>query len=387
MTSKERLMATLEGRAADRPAVSFYEIGGLKMDPSDPDPFNVYRDPSWQPLLALAEERTDLIRMRSPVRAQSHQAWDSPSTPSQGRRSEFFTTESCLDRGCRMTRTTLKIAGRVMTAMTRRDPDVDTVWTVEHLLKSPEDVEAYLQLPDEVFAETIDVSPLVDEEKRLGDRGIVMVDTEDPLCAAATLFSMQDFTILAMTQQDLFHRLLEKCARVIHHRTEQVARQFPGRLWRIYGPEFAAEPYLPPHLFDEYVVRYTGPMVEAIHRSSGFARVHIHGRIRNVLDSVVRMGADAIDPIEPPPQGDVELGFVRAAYGRALVLFGNIEIADVENAEPDRFEKIVRKALADGTRGQGRGFLLMPSACPYGRTVSAQTLRNYETMIRCVEDF
>jgi hypothetical protein len=380
-------MATLEGRAIDRPAVSFYEIGGLTMDPSDPDPFNIYRDPSWQPLLALAEERTDLIRMRSPVRAQSHQAWESPPAASQAAHSEFFTIERYLDRGCRMTRTTLTIAGRGMTGLTRRDPDVDTVWTVEHLLKSPEDVEAYLQLPDEVFAETIDVSPLVEEENRLGERGIVMVDTEDPLCAAATLFSMEDFTILAMTQQDLFHRLLEKCARVIHPRTEQVARQFPGRLWRIYGPEFATQPYLPPYLFDEYVVRYTGPMIEAIHRSGGFARVHIHGRIRNILDSVVRMGADAIDPIEPPPQGDVDLAFVRTEYGKSLVLFGNIEIADVENAEPARFEQIVRKALADGTRGPGRGFVLMPSACPYGRTVSTRTLRNYETMARCIEDF
>ncbi|MDI6449894.1 uroporphyrinogen decarboxylase family protein [Anaerobaca lacustris] len=387
MTSRERLMATLEGRAVDRPAVSFYEVGGLTMDPSDPDPFNIYRDPSWQPLLALAEERTDLIRMRSPVRAQSHQAWDSPQAASEGPRSEFFAIERYLDRGCRITRTTLTIAGRVMTGLTRRDPDVDTVWTAEHLLKSPEDVGAYLQLPDEVFAETIDVSPLIEEEKRLGERGIVMVDTEDPLCAAATLFSMEDFTILAMTQQDLFHRLLEKHARFIQYRTEQVARQFPGRLWRIYGPEFATQPYLPPHLFDEYVVRYTGPMIEAIHRSGGFARVHIHGRIRNVLNSVVRMGADAIDPIEPPPQGDVDLAFVRTKYGKSLVLFGNIEIADVESAEPDRFEKIVRKALADGTRGPGRGFVLMPSACPYGRTVSARTLRNYETMIRCVEDF
>ncbi len=387
MTSRERLMATLEGRAIDRPAVSFYEIGGLTMDPSDPDPFNIYRDPSWQPLLALAEERTDLIRMRSPVRAQSHQAWESPPAASQAAHSEFFTIERYLDRGCRMTRTTLTIAGRGMTGLTRRDPDVDTVWTVEHLLKSPEDVEAYLQLPDEVFAETIDVSPLVEEENRLGERGIVMVDTEDPLCAAATLFSMEDFTILAMTQQGLFHRLLEKCARVIHPRTEQVARQFPGRLWRIYGPEFATQPYLPPHLFDEYVVRYTGPMIEAIHRSGGFARVHIHGRIRTILDSVVRMGADAIDPIEPPPQGDVDLAFVRTEYGKSLVLFGNIEIADVENAEPARFEQIVRKALADGTRGPGRGFVLMPSACPYGRTVSTRTLRNYETMARCIEDF
>jgi len=382
MTPRERLMATLNGRPVDRPAVSFYEVGGLKMDPADPDPFNIYTDASWRPLLELAEARTDLIRMRSPVRAHSHQAWSADETAA----GEFFKTGHYLDHGRRMIRTVLTAGDRTMTSLTRRDPDVDTVWTVEHLLKSNEDVRAYLELPDEAFAETIEVTPLAEEEERLGERGIVMVDTEDPLCAAATLFSMADFTIFALTENALCHRLLAKGARTIQHRTEQIAQQFPGHLWRIYGPEFATEPYLPPHLFDEYVVRYTGPMVSAIKNHGGFARVHIHGRIQNVLDAVVEMGADAIDPIEPPPQGDVDLAFVRERYGKDLVLFGNLEIADIENTEPNKFEKLIRRALADGTHGDGRGFVLMPSACPYGRRLSKRTMQNYETMVRCVED-
>ena len=49
-------MATLRGEPVDRPAVNFYEIGGFDVDPSNPDEFNVYNDPSWRPLLELAEE-------------------------------------------------------------------------------------------------------------------------------------------------------------------------------------------------------------------------------------------------------------------------------------------------------------------------------------------
>jgi hypothetical protein len=66
------------------------------------------------------------------------------------------------------------------------------------------------------------------------------------------------------------HQLLEKLARYIHARTKQISRQLPGRLWRIYGPEFATEPYLPPRLFDEYVVRYTEPMVRMIKDNGSF---------------------------------------------------------------------------------------------------------------------
>jgi len=383
MNRRERLMASLRGEPVDRPAVNFYEIGGFKVDPSDTDPFNVYNDPSWQPLLQLAEQQTDLIRMRSPVRLRSFDV-ENPSGRSgaDNCRSEFIGTEQYVEDGCRFTRVSLKIGDRTMTSLTRRNPDADTVWTLEHLLKSADDLKAYLELPDEVFTEKIDVSKLIEEDEELGDSGIVMVDTEDPICAAASLFSMEDFTIIAMTEQQLMHSLLEKLSRYIYTRTEKVAKEFPGHLWRIYGPEYATEPYLPPNLFKEYVVRYDTSMIEAIQRYGGFARIHCHGRIRAVLDYIIEMEADAIDPIEPPPQGDVEIEYVRREYGKNLILFGNLEISDIQEAEPAEFEKIAVKTLKDGTAGQGRGFVLMPSSSPFGREITPKTMANYNSMVR-----
>ncbi len=387
MNRRQRLLATLHGKEVDRPAVNFYEIGGMKIDTSDPDPFNVYNDPSWKPLIDLAENHTDLIRMRSPVRAHSHESWDSSENSGQTIRNQYFKTETSLENDNRITRLTVNINGRSLTSLTKRQKDVDTIWTVEHLLKSPQDIEDYLQIPNEAFVENVNISPLLEEEQQLGDNGIVMVDTEDPLCAAATLLSMEDFTIIAMTEQSLFHRLIEKCARYINTRTEKAARQFPGRLWRIYGSEYATEPYLPPYLFDEYVVKYTRPMIDMIHKYDGLVRIHCHGRIRNVLDSIVEMGADAIDPIEPPPHGDVELEYVHKEYGNQLVLFGNLEIADIENMPSKKFAKLVDKTLIEGTTASGKGFVIAPSASPYGRILSQNTLDNYRLMVEKVSNF
>ncbi len=374
-------MATLRGEPVDRSAVNFYEIGGFDIDPSDRDEFNVYNDPSWQPLLQLAEERSDLIRMRSPVRSRS---WDPQTAPGFSDLAEVH--EYTEDR-CRCTRMTIRIGGRVLSSARRRSLAMDTVWTTEHLLKSTEDIEAYLQLPDEFFTDRIDVGKLIAEDEKLGDRGIVMVDTEDPICAVASLFRMEDFLTVALTEPKLFHRLLEKQCRPLHARTAQVSEDFPGHLWRIYGPEYAAEPFLPPRLFQEYVVRYAEPMVRTIKQHGGFARIHCHGRIRAILDMICEMGADAIDPIEPPPHGDVELETVRRRYGERLVLFGNIELSDIESMEPARFKALVAKTLADGTRGPGRGFVLMPSSAPNGRRITSRTMRNYETMVRLAEAF
>ncbi len=394
MTRRERLMATLRGEAVDRPAVNLYEIGGFDVDPSDPDEFNVYNDPSWRPLLELAETRTDLIRMRSPVRARSwdpQSAWVGPQAhrgaESQGLANDLVQVHQYVEDEWHCMRVTLRMGGWTLSSTTRRTPAVDTTWTTEHLLKNMDDLQAYLQLPDEFFAEEINVARLLEEDARMGDRGIVMVDTEDPICAAASLFRMEDFLTIALTEQGLFHRLLEKLSRPLYARTERVAAGFPGHLWRVYGAEYAAEPFLPPRLFEEYVVRYTEPMVRAIRKYGGFARIHCHGRIGAILDSIVAMGTDAIDPVEPPPQGDVGLEYVRRNYGERLVLFGNIEVSDIETMEPELFRAVVEKALAEGTRGPGRGFVLMPSSAPNGRQITSRTMQNYETIVRLAERF
>jgi hypothetical protein len=372
-------MATLRGEAVDRPAVSFYEIGGFAIDRHDPDPYNVYNAPSWQPLLDLAQEYTDIIRMVSPVRAQSHLSWGGSDAAEA--RKQYVEEKTWEENGSRFTRITYRISGKTLTTLTRRDQAIDTVWVLEPLLKTTEDAELYLRLPDEIFAEVMNFDRLKEEEEMLGDSGIVMVDTEDPVCAVAGLLDMQTFPVFALTEQALCHRLLEKHAAIIQKRTESAAREFPGRLWRIYGPEYVTEPFLPATLFEEYVVRYTGPMVKSIKEHGGYARIHAHGRIRNVLDQIVGMGADGIDPIEPPPHGDVELRYVRERYGKHLVLFGNIEITDLENLPGEKFRPLVRKAIAEGTSGDGRGFVLMPSASPYGREISEQTYGNYRIMV------
>ena len=372
MTRRERLQATFRGEPVDRPALSFYEIGACRYDPDDLDPYNVRNDPSWRPLLGLAEEQTDIMRCFRPI-----------CTPSADNcHDEFFRTQTWQEGNSRFTRTTLNVAGRTMTSLVRRDAQVDTSWTLEHLLKDTDDIKAYLTLPLQAFAMDPDASGIDAAEAQLGDAGVMILDTADPICMAADLFSMGDYTVVALTEPALFHALLEKWSRILQGRVETLAAQAPRRLWRVVGAEYAAEPYLPPRLFADYVVRYTTPIVRAIQASGGYARIHSHGRLRNVLPHIAAMGADGLDPIEPAPQGDVDLIDVRRNHGQTMVLFGNLEAADIENLPPPAFEKKVAQALREGTAGEGRGFVLMPSACPYGRTITPSTLANYETMVR-----
>ncbi len=372
MTRRERLLATMRGEPVDRPPVSFYEINGWTEAPGDPDPFNIYSHPSWRPLIDLAHNHTDCIVMRGVAFDGAAPDPMATRTREQTRHTEesHFTTR------------TIAAGRRTLTVRFRRDRDVNTTWTEEHLLKDVDDLTAYLALPAPA-ADIVRVNPssVLDVEARLGDAGIVMIDTADPLCHAAALFDMAEYTVIAMTEPDLFRRLLDRFAATVLPQTEAIARALPGRLWRIVGPEYASPPFLPPALFREYVCRYVSPMIRSIQRYGGYARVHSHGNLRAILDDIAAMGPDGLDPIEPPPQGDVELAYVRKNYGKNLVLFGNIEASDIENLPTPQFAEKVRRALGEGTSGSGRGFVLMPSACPYGRVLSSLAMRNYEKMI------
>jgi len=371
VTRRERLMATIRGEQVDRPPVSFYEINGLDENPNNPDPFNIFSHPSWRPLMDLAREKTDRIVMRGAGYSSAHP--DPVESVSE--------TETYLHAGRRLTLQRIRAGDRVLTSRTRRDPDVNTVWTEEHLLKNTDDLRAFLELPVPGPGGVVDTEEVLRAEAALGDTGIVMIDTPDPLCHAASLFDMADYTVIALTEPALFYRLLERFAATLLPKTKAVADALPGRLWRIFGPEYASPPYLPPSLFREYVCRYVKPMIDAIHSTGGYARIHSHGNLKAIVDDIVATGTDGLDPIEPPPQGDVELAYVRERYGKDLVLFGNLEASDIENLPTEQFAEKVKRAIDEGTSGCGRGFVLMPSACPYGRVLSPLALRNYEKML------
>ena len=384
LTRRERLMATLRGAAVDRPAVSLYEIGGLRMDPTDPDPFNVYSDPSWQPLLELAEQETDLIRLRSAVRAQSHVAWDrAAAADAQSVRDELLETESWEAGRLPAYAPDVRVGGRELTSQTRRDKDVDTLWTVEHLLKDRDDLRAYLQLPDEFFDETMFGRPAAGRGAgagrpwhRDGRHGRPAVCGRD----AAEHAGLHDRRV--HRESRCFISCWRSWLGRFTRRTEQVAREFPGRLWRIYGPEYAAEPYLPPRLFDEYVVRYVTPMVDAIHAHGGFARIHCHGRIAQPARHDRRHGRRRDRSVGAAAAGRRDAGLspatLRRATGAVRQPGGGGHRAD--GARPIRCARLPSAGARHGRTG--RGFVLMPTACPVGRKIEHRTLLNYQTIVR-----
>jgi hypothetical protein len=361
MTSTERLLAVLRGDIPDRVPISTYELVGWRRDSFE------NQQPSYRGLMAFIRERTDCLYMvYVPIPNARGGEWDK-------------TTEEWDDGEHHFRREVVHAPGRDLVTVSSKTDDVNTRWTREHPLKDLDDLAAWLALPREPGEPDFTVL-----ERAWADldrtRGLPLISFSDPLCEVCGSFEFGTFTVLAITETETIQRALD----AVHmRRLEMLRRLLNGPVehvvFRLVGAEYASPPYLPPELFRRFVTGYNTEYTRMIQEAGGFARLHCHGRIGRLLDQIREMGVDGIDPVEPPPDGDVDVAGVKAAIGDRVCLMGGIELKHLEAASEAFIEQLVRDTMAQGKPG-GR-FVIMPTAAPINIPLSPQTEANYRRFI------
>ncbi len=354
LSSRDRLLRCLRHEPTDRVPISTYELVG----------WNRYawenNEPSYSRLMHAVREKTDCIYMLQPE-------WNSPPAPGMKRR-------TWREGKSTFTRTTYHTPKGDLTCLHREDDDLHTCWTLEHLLKDIEDIDRYLAIP--YGPPEPGMNHFIAEQKLLAEKGVMMISVEDPVCAVAELFEMGQFLVYAISEKKKIKHLLD----AVHERQMNSLRKILACrvrdvIFRICGPEYATPPYLSPDYFRKYVGSYLRDICRAVKEAGGFARVHCHGKIAKVLNQIIAAGAEGLDPIEPPPDGDIELSDVKKLYGKRLCLFGNIELKELEHSSCQRVDALVRKAMHEAK--EGGGFVLMPTAAPINVPLSKKTEENY----------
>jgi len=127
------------------------------------------------------------------------------------------------------------------------------------------------------------------------------------------------------------------------------------------------------------VLPYVREMVELIHQKGAMARLHCHGKIGHVLNMIAATGADALDPCEAPPDGDITIGEIKAQVGYKMTLFGNLQLKLLENGTPNQVREETLRVMAAAKAG-GR-FVIMPTAAPIDADLKKRTTENYRAFI------
>jgi hypothetical protein len=358
MTSRERLLGALRHEPIDRVPICTYE-----MVPYDYDGY-WNKEPSYTRLMNLAREKTDclfvygipsLYRMHPNVKVDV----SSLETPD----------------GLAVRTTVHTPLGPLATASLRK-PGIFTTWHTKHLLKNEDDIQRYKSIEWVRSDRTPDYGAFHAMDKRLGDRGLPAPDTGDAFCAVAGLFSFEDYTLMAFTQTELMRELVvAEHVRVMAKLRAALEAGFHG-LFRIYGSEYGAEPYVPPRIWDTLEKPFLKEMCDLIHSYPNcFARVHSHARLRGILPMLMQCGIRALDPCEPPPDGDMTLAELKAQIGDRVCLMGSMELKMLETGTPEQVREEVRKSM--DMAKEGSGYIAITTASPINTPLDPKTEANY----------
>lgn len=362
LSSRERLLKTLRGERVDRVPISLYEFDGFYQG-------WIENYPEYVEILEYAEGKTDKMYFWNPP-------GDNVLFYSEMEEGDFRTIE-WKEGKSNYTRTFVRTPLGELSKVGREDEGIHTIWKIEPLCKNEKDAEKVLSLPYVPWHPPVD--SFFELDKELGDSGIVLCDIADALCLTVDIFGFSRFLTLCVDNRQLVFRLMDFFQERICGYLENLLESGAVTMYRIIGPEYATPPYLSPREFDNLVTSYDRDLVDILHRYGGIARLHSHGNVKKVLKSFQEMEIDAVDPLEPPPYGDIELKEAREMLGE-VTLMGNIEERLFEVEGKDDIEDAVRKAIEGASGG---GFILCPTSTPLTTPLDRRIQENIIHYIDC----
>jgi hypothetical protein len=261
------------------------------------------------------------------------------------------------------------------------DEGIDTNWDMIKPVNSLEDVDRLLSVPYRFDKpDPAQFEPFRRHRKEMGQHALCGAGVNSMVAMLVGIMDYEQVLEWILTEPGVIKTLADTWLQRTWERVEFLLDQGVGPFWLFNGVERASPPMMGPKQWAELVEPYDGTIMKRIKERdpASIIHVHCHGKVGTLLESFIRMGADSTDPVEPPPQGDIEfVDAKRLADGR-LTLYGNMEFVDMERCRPDEIEEKVRRAIEDGGKAH---MVLFPSAVPHEQH-TPQMLANAERYIQ-----
>jgi hypothetical protein len=366
MSSRDRLMRAYHLEETDRVPVTLSYVDPL----SGPGMGMV---PGHARFQNLVRKKTDVLLPASPEgRGPFFSSTDQVSVESEEREEGPHTYHH----------RTLHAPGGDLHQKSKSERGVNTTWIYEGYIKSDEDVEKVLSIPFDPLE--IDATPVHRAVQALGEGGVVSTGISDPVCNCAGLFTLKDFALVASRHGKILKKLLRFFQGRIEDYARQVAEQCNDVFFRIVGPEYVTPPILSPDLFEEYVLPYDRRLTRIVKENDNLACIHCHGKIGGVMDGMKKIDPHVLEPVEPPPGGDITLAEIKEEIGDRTCLMGYLQHNDLEFCSPGAIRKMVRSNI--NAAGTGGGYIVFPTARPYA-AISEKLLENYREVIAAARKY
>ncbi len=268
-----------------------------------------------------------------------------------------------------------------------RTPDGQPSLCVKAFVSDDGDIEKFFSTKIEVA--DCDVTPAVMMAREIGENGLAYIPYGDPFYRVAELFDPEDLAIQTATDMDRLHQMVDfaflQVQRDLTCLLDALKLFDEPFLFFTVGPELATPPMMSPTVFRDLVVPYQKQLVDMIHACNYRVSLHCHGRVREVFPYVLQCGFDAIEPLEPPPQGNIGLDELYTEAEDQIALMGYVQDQDFYLLAEEDIRNWVR-TICDQMVGK-KGYLCCPTCTPFQFPPSAQYVKNYVAFLEAAEEF
>ncbi|HXW13162.1 MAG TPA: uroporphyrinogen decarboxylase family protein [Terriglobia bacterium] len=170
------------------------------------------------------------------------------------------------------------------------------------------------------------------------------------------LFGYEPFCMLLVDNPELVERAAKRVGEIqcaVLRRL--ITQRAVVAVW--YGDDLAYSEALmaSPHVLRQYFFPWIEELAGIAHQAGLPFIMHSDGRLWEVLDDLITLGVEALNPIEPKAMDIYQL---KRKYGDHLALFGNIDLGYTRipgTGRPDNVRAEVRQRIKDLAPGGGYG--------------------------------
>ena len=362
LTSKERIMRIFRNEDIDRSSFKLWGTRGLG---------EKLLHPAYEPINKLALETTDVfVNFAFP--------FDLLAGTQREKYIEKYTVQTA-DPKWVDEYTILHTPKGDLRQIERQSTVNEYPYVLEYFVKEPEDIEKILSM--EYAPIPFDRSAYDAASAYLGDRGIVLTGINEAGYALHQMMGSETLAYFSVDCREELKALAEVFSKRIHAHVNQIMDLGIKTPLKWVGPEVFLPPLLGPNEFEDFVYTYDKPVCDLIHNRGGYVWVHSHGRVGNYLDRFIDMGVDVLNPLEPKPNGDVDLAAAVKKYGRQIGWEGNIEIQDIIQGTPEKLAALIDECAAAGAPS-GRFIFGQSAGYPDYTNPSPQYIENLMFYLR-----
>ena len=246
--------------------------------------------------------------------------------------------------------------------LTQRDESNDkTTWTVDFLIKDPEDmplIQKYLPVPklDREFVRL--------RKRALGNagilRGLVFGEQAGPWQHAACLLGVERLIMLTFDDPGWVHELLQA---LTEKKLQYIEQSLAGADFDLIemGGGAASSTVISPKIFREFCLPYDRQLHDALHRTGHLVVYHTCGGMMPILESIVENGCDASETLSPTGVGgDAIPEEIKRRIGDQVCLIGGMDQVNILTAgTAEQIRAEVQRLFA--ALGPGGGYILSAS--------------------------